>query len=158
MTTSTPTLGACLPVPADVFESRKSDPLRWPCFIEGFNFARRPDCNAPCCIEPGSPQDGDSPKYLKRQLEAELLAEAEHVPGVDNEEYTYSDLVLEDDEDILVKDLVHAAPSSPAPKFTHNVHSGITPPHCSKEGIAVLRMAMKHEGVDGWDSEHPIQL
>lgn len=155
MTTSTPILGACLPVPADVFESRKSDPLRWPCFTEGFNW--RPDCIAPCCIVPGSPQDGaDSPKYLKRQLEAELLAEAEHIPGADNEEYTYSD--LEDNEDILVKDLVHAAPSSPAPKFTHNIHSGITPAGCSKEGIAVLRMAMKHEGVVGWDKDHPVQL
>ena len=148
MTTSTPTLGACLPVPADVFESRKSDPLRWPCFTEGFNFARRPDCYAPCCIAPASPQDGDSPKFLKRQLEAELRSEAEHVP---TPEYTYSD--SEDDENN-----VPAAPSTPACKFTHDVHSGITPAGCSNEGIAVLRMAMKHEGVVGWDKEHPVHL
>ena len=61
--------------------------------------------------------------------------------------------VVDDDENIQVQHL--ALGFRP---FTHNVASGITPPGCSKEGQAILRVAMRHDGVAGDTHLNPVKL
>ena len=104
---------------------------------------RRTGCNSPCCIVPrDDPEDGDSPKYVRCQLEAAVAANQR--PRND---------VVDDDENIQVQHL--ALGFRP---FTHNVASGITPPGCSKEGQAILRVAMIHDGVAGDTHLNPVKL
>ena len=129
-------------IPDHILAVSRSSPLTHPCFSPGFPM-RRPGCNSPCCIVPrDDSEDGDSPKYVRRQLEAAVAANKR--PRND---------VVDDDENIQVQHL--ALGFRP---FTHNVASGITPPGCSKEGQAILRVAMRQNGVAGDTHLNPVKL